>query len=112
MMDQQRKEETLARIEALFVRYGAQPMTGERSPALSGERSVSVRDGIFYRAGTAEFDGQLFFLLSSVEREKFAEFGLLEDIDALPCDAGPEELDLAVRRAFGLAAYPEDYMRP
>ena len=103
-------EEKLQKLEELFVKYGAEPtQLDEKNRAQFGMRAIYERDGKYYRAGTAEFDGQPFLILSSIDRQKFASVGMLEDIDALPADCGEDRMEKAVRYALGVEPYPEVY---
>ena len=103
-------EELLQKAEALFIKYGAVPTPlNVENRMRFGERVIYERDGCYIRAGAALFDGQPFLILSSIDRQKFAELGLLEDVDALPLDCPEERLEKAVRYALGVEAYPEVY---
>ena len=74
---------------------------------LSGK--IFFRNGSFFRAGTAEFDGKEFLLLSNIDDPKFAALGIMEDVDVLSLDLEPERIEKAVRYAFGIEPYPEKY---
>ena len=103
-------EEILQKVEALFVQYGAVPtQLDEENKIRFGDRVIYERDGCYIRAGAAVFDGQPFLILSSIDRQKYAELGLLEDVDALPLDCSEERLEQAVRYALGVEPYPEVY---
>ena len=90
------------------MQYGAVPAGLKAAEAISGERRIFEREGVYYRAGTAVFDGKQFYLLSSIDNPKYAEIGILEDIDALPSDAPASAIEKAVRCAFGIEPYPEE----
>ena len=103
-------EEKLRQIEALFVRYGAVPTDLDASNRERfGDRVIYELGGSYFRAGTALFDGQPFLILSSIDRQKFASLGMMEDIDALPADCGEERMEKAVRYALGVEPYPVVY---
>lgn len=99
-------EEKLRKIEALFVKYGARPTD---LGCGFGERTIYACGGNYFRTGVAEFDGQPFLLISGIDREKYAELGILEDLDILPADAGETRMEKAVRYALGIEPYPEKY---
>ena len=106
----QSTEEKLRQLEELFVKYGAVP--AELNPEYRDEvdqRTIFTRNGSFFRAGTAEFDGKEFLLLSNIDDPKFAVLGIMEDVDVLPLDLEPERVEKAVRYAFGIEPYPEKY---
>ena len=106
-------EEKLKKLEELFARYGAAPTElDEENRARFGDRAIYELGGTFFRAGTAEFDGRPFLILSSIDKRKFAEVGILDDIDALPADCGEERMEKAVRYALGVEPYPEVYPEP
>ncbi len=103
-------EEKLQKIEALFVKYGAVPTSlDEANRVRFGDRVIFERSGCYIRAGVAAFDGQPFLTLSSIDQLKFAELGMLEDVDALPVDCPDERLEQAVRYVLGVEPYPEVY---
>ena len=106
-------EEKLKKLEELFARYGAVPtQLDEENRTRFGDRVIYELGGTFFRAGTAEFDGRPFLILSSIDKKKFAEVGMLDDIDALPADCGEERMEKAVRYALGVEPYPEVYPEP
>ena len=108
MDNKAQSEEKLEQIERFFVQYGAVPAGLKAAEAISGERRIFEREGVYYRAGTAVFDGKQFYLLSSIDNPKYAEIGILEDIDVLPSDAPASAIEKAVRCAFGIEPYPEE----
>ena len=103
-------EEKLKSVEALFLRYGAVPTElDQENRHRFGDRTIYECKGSYFRAGTASFDGQDFLMISSIDKQKFAELGILEDVDALPVDCGEEKIEKAVRYALGAEPYPEIY---
>lgn len=103
-------EEKLEYLEALFVKYGAVPtgLDAEKRRRF-GDRVIYERDGSYFRVGTAVFDGKDFLMISCIDKQKFAEVGVLEDIDALSADCPKERMERAVRYALGVEPYPDVY---
>ena len=48
-------------------------------------------------------------MLSCIDKRKYAELGLLEDMDVLAADSSDEQLEKSVRYALGVEPYPERY---
>ena len=48
-------------------------------------------------------------MLSSTDEKKYADIGLLEDIDAFSAGMSDEQLEKQVRYVLGIEPYPEDY---
>ncbi len=110
MTEEFSSETRLAFLESLFVRYGAVPTDLDRENREKfGLRTVYSRKGNYYRTGTAEFDSIPFLLLSVTDNVRYADLGILEDVDALPLDADDVRLEKAVRYAFGIEPYPDKY---
>ncbi len=100
----------LEQLETLFVKYGASPTElNQENIGINRERTVYSLGGCFFRAGSARFDGKTFLLISSIDKVKYAELGIMEDIDILPLESGSERLEKAVRYALGVEPYPEKY---
>lgn len=103
-------EDKLQTLECLFVRYGALPTDLDRENREHfGDRIIYSCGGSYFRAGTARFDGQDYLVISSIDMQKYARLGVLEDIDVLPMDCPEERLEKAVRYALGVEPYPEIY---
>lgn len=97
-------------LEALFERYGAAATEFDReNRERFGDGVIYEYGGVYYRAGSASFDGQDFLVIASIDKPKFAALGLLEDIDVLPAESSEERLEQAVRYALGVEPYPERY---
>lgn len=110
MQDNPITNQHLDHLESLFVRYGAVPTElNSRNRALLGERQIYARNGRYYRAGIAVFEGSSFLIISTTDNEKFASVGIMEDIDALPLDLDQDRMEKAVRYALGVEPYPEQY---
>ena len=103
-------EEKLRQMEALFARFGAAPTElDEENRARFGDRVIYELGGSYFRASTAVFDGQTFLVISSINKQRLAELGMLEDIDVLPADCSEDRMEKAVRYALGAESYPEIY---
>ena len=104
-MDEKRKF-----LESLLARYGAVPTDLDRKNRERYDDSVIHEyDNSFYWVGTAGYDGQEFLVLSCIDKRKYAELGLLEDMDVLAADSSDEQLEKSVRYALGVEPYPERY---
>ncbi len=98
-------------VESVFEKYGAQPLDlNEKNREKFGQRRIYKKDDSYFRVDHMEFqEGEKpFIVLSCTDDEKYASVGMLDDIDALEADISDEEMEIAVRRAFGIEPYPED----
>ena len=110
MPDKEFIESRLRFIESLFTRYGAVPtnLDQELRDRFS-DRVIYALNGNYYRTSAADFDGKLFYLLSTIDKLEFADLGIMEDIDALPYDLDDASIEKSVRFALGIDPYPETY---
>ena len=105
-------EQRLEFVEALFTKYGAEPLDiDESNREKFGQRRLFKYNDSFYRVDEMKFeeDDKPFIILSCTDDEKYANIGLLEDIDALDFGDSDEKLEKAIRYAFGIEPYPDDY---
>ncbi|WP_034446388.1 hypothetical protein [Butyrivibrio sp. AE2032] len=99
-------------VESLFEKYGAKPQElNEKQREKFGQRRIFKHEDSFFRVDNMQFqEGEKpFIVISCTDDEKYASVGMLDDIDALEADVADEELEKAVRYAFGVEPYPEDY---
>lgn len=110
MSDPEYIENKLQYIESLYTKYGAVPTDlGQALRDRFSERVIFVLNGNYYRTGAADFEGKTFLLLSTIDKTRFADLGIMEDVDALPCDLDDASIEKAVRYALGVEPYPETY---
>ncbi|MBR0409401.1 MAG: hypothetical protein IJI25_00135 [Eubacterium sp.] len=64
----------------------------------------------YYRADTAEFDGQIFIVISSIDDPAFAEIGIMEDIEAFPWDISDDMLEKEVRYVLEIDPEPVTFL--
>ena len=98
--------------EAIFTKYGAEPLEiDEANREKFGQRRLFKYNDSYYRVDEMKFDEEHkpFMILSYTDDVKYANIGLLEDIDALDFADSDEQLEKAIRYAFGVEPYPEDY---
>ena len=96
--------------EALFEKYGAEPLDiNQRNREMFGQRRTYMYGGNYYRVDHAVFDGVPFMIFHSIDDPRYAAVGVMEDVEALPLTLTDEELDKEVRYLFGLEPYPENY---
>ena len=108
--DENLLEEKMREMGALFTEYGAVPTDlALKNTEQFGDRRIYAWNGNYYRTGTAAFDGEDFLLISCIDGLKFAELGIMEDIDLIPAGAERARMERAVRCAFGVEPYPEKY---
>lgn len=101
-------ERQLSLVESLFVLYGAVPQDiNQRNRQLFGQRRPYLKDGVYYRADSACFDGQQVVIISSIDSPAYAEKGVMEDIDAFPADLPTDQVNKRVRYALGLTDDPD-----
>ncbi|MBR1408081.1 MAG: hypothetical protein IJ573_04185 [Clostridia bacterium] len=98
-----RPEQQMRRAERVLERLGAVPLDINRhNRELLGQRITYLLGSLYCRIDYAEFDGKPFLLLSAAEEKKFAEIGLMEDIDAIPADSDDETLEREFRAVLEL----------
>ena len=99
-------------VESMFVKYGAEPLEiNEKHREKFGQRRLYKYEGSYYRVDQMKFDedDKPFIILSCTDDKKYADIGLLEDIDAFDFGDSDEKLEKGIRYAFGIEPYPEDY---
>ncbi len=104
-------EKKLIFMESLFEKNGAVPLDiNEKNREKFGLRRTFKYGDKFYRVDEAKFDGDSheYMVISCTDNEKFAQIGVMDDIDALSVDLTDEELDRQVRLAFGLETDSEN----
>lgn len=105
-------EEKLRFVESVFEKYGAVPMDiNEKNMEKFHQRKIYLYKDNYYRVDSADFEnnGEIFLVLSSTDDKKYADIGLLEDIDAFSAETSNEQLEKQVRYALGIEPYPDDY---
>lgn len=98
-------EKMLVLVELLFEKNGAVPLDiNEKNREKFGFRRTFKYGDKFYRVDQAKFeeDNRPYMVISCTDNEKYAQIGVMDDIDALGFDMSEEVLDRQVRIAFGL----------
>ena len=104
-------EKKLIFVESLFEKNGAMPLDiNEKNREKYSRRRIFKYCDKFYRVDVARFDedSRPYMVISCTDEDKFAQVGLMDDIEALDFDVTDEELETQVRRAFGIEPYPEN----
>lgn len=112
MEDNKSIEKRLDYVESIFEKYGAKALDiNEKNRYKFGDRRAFLYDGNYYRTGTMEFEDQdePYIVISCIDNEKFANVGVMEDIDAFSSKLSDEDIEKQVRYAFGIEPYPEEY---
>ncbi len=105
-------EEKMKYVESVFEKYGAKPLDiNQKNREKFDQRQIYLYEGNYYRVDHMQFDEDSlpYLVISTIDNEKYAQVGLLEDIDAFSFDLTPEEMEKQVRYAFGIEPYPEEY---
>ena len=105
-------EKRLEYVESVFEKYGAKPLDiNEKNREKFDQRRAFLYEGNYYRTGILEFDeGDIpYIVISCIDDEKFANVGVMEDVDAFSASLSDEEMEKQVRYAFGIEPYPEEY---
>ncbi len=93
----------MRRAEKVLERLGAVPLDINRhNRDLLGQRVTYLLGTHYCRIDHAELDGKPYLMLNAIEETKFAEIGLMEDIDAVPAEADDETLEREFRAALEL----------
>ena len=96
-------EEQMQRAEEVLQRLGAVPLDiNQHNREVLGQRVTYRLGGIYCRVDHAEFDGKPYLMLSAIEEAKFAEIGLMEDVQAVPAGASDKTIEREFRAALEL----------
>ena len=99
-------EERLRLAENILERCGAVPTDlNARNRELLGQRMTYRYGDLFYRIDSADFDGKCFLILSCADSERFAEIGLMEDVEAIDPGLPEEGIESVIRAALGADAH-------
>ena len=104
-MKEEVKRERSAYAEYLLVKNGAVPT--DLKPRGQGEkenRHVYFFNDNYYRIGEASFDGldDPYIVVSCTDAQKYAEYGLFDDIHAFEYTLSNEEMEKEIRFALGI----------
>lgn len=105
-------ENKLDIVEKLFEKYGAKPLEiNKKNREKFGERRIFFYQDNYYRVGKllSEEDAEKYMVVSCIDDEKYAEIGMLEDIEAIPFSAGEAEIEKKIRLILGIDQYPENF---
>lgn len=106
------QDKKLEFMESVFEKYGAKPVSEDMTRG-EGERRMFLYNGDYFRVGklpTNEND-ETYMVISSIDNEKYAKVGLLEDIEAVPFSTADADLEKLGRYILGIEPYPEDYYK-
>ena len=107
-ISEEEMETQMARVEALFVKYGAEPLDiNQRNRERFGQRQTFLYKGDYFRVDQAKFDNIPFILIDCIDDPSYAAVGVMEDVDALPVNLSDEQLDKEVRCTLGIEPYPD-----
>ena len=110
-MSLSRTENSLQYVEKMFVRYGAVPVDAGNAEQQEhfGLRRSFVRDGIYYRAEAAAFNGAEVILITATDNPAYDRLGLQDNITGFQADLPEERLEREVRFVFGIEPWPDTY---
>ena len=101
--EENRIEDRMLLAEKALEKYGARPIDiNRKNREILNQRVIYLLNNVYYRVDHAEFDGKAFVILSCIEDPKYADIGLMEDVEAIPADASEEEIDRVIRQALGI----------
>ncbi len=106
-------EEKMSFVESLFVKYGAAALDiNAKNREKFGQRGIYMYRGMYYRVDSLKFeeDQDPYIVISCTDEDKYADVGLMEDVNAFGFDLSEEELEKEVRYALEIEPYPEGYM--
>lgn len=96
-------ESRMRRAEEMLEEHGALPQAINQNQEKLGQRTTYLYDSTYYRIDHAEFNDEVFIIISCIDIEKYASIGLMEDVDAIAADADDAQLEACVTRALGLS---------
>jgi len=100
-MDQEKLESRMRFAEQVLEHHGAVPQDiNQKNRDLLGQRVTYLLNGVYYRIGREDYDGETFIVLSAADDEKFASIGLMEDIQAFRADVSDETVRKKIREAL------------
>lgn len=99
-------EHTLRYVEKLLLKYGAErvPEEGEH---LFHLRGTYVREGIYYRAESDEFEEGTAIVLTASDNPEYARLGLGDNIAGFRVNLAEDAIEQEIRYALGIDPYPE-----
>ena len=97
-------EKKMQAVEALFVQLGAKPMEhlNQRNRKRFGQRMIYFFQDNYYQVDRALLNGTECLVLHAVDREPFANIGIMEDAAIFPWDQPMEETEKQVKAVMGL----------
>ena len=97
-------EAKMSYAEKMLEKCGAVPLDiNQRNREALQQRVTYLYKGDYYRIDHAVFDDHHFLIVSSIDVEKYAAIGLMEDVDAIPVEASEAEIERGVRCALKLS---------
>jgi hypothetical protein len=94
-------EQRMQFAESIFMSLGAECLEiNEKNREKFGQRKIYKYNSKYYRVGRLEFeeeDEKPFIVLSCTDNEKYAEIGLLEDVDAFEADLSDKSVESKIK---------------
>ena len=92
-MDQQELEQKMQYAERVLEKLGAVPQEiNQKNREILGQRVTYLLGTNYYRIACEEFDGKPYLILNAIDNEKYADIGLMEDVQAISADASEETI--------------------
>ena len=98
-------EAKLQFVESLLVKLGGKPLEiNAKNREKFNQRVTFLLDDHYYRVERMEFEDsdKLYVVLSCTDNEKYADIGLMDDIEAFSFDLPDEEVEKELKNALGL----------
>ncbi len=96
-------ENKLKFVESVFEKCGAKPLDiNSKNREKYGQRVIYLYKNSYYRTDYLKFedDERDYIVISCTSDEKFADLGLLDDIEALPFELAENELEKEIRKTL------------
>ena len=99
-MDQQELEQKMQYAERVLEELGAVPQDiNQKNRKVLDQRVTYLLGNNYYRIAWEEFDGKPYIILNAIDNEKFADIGLMEDIQAISANGSRETIRRKIREA-------------
>ncbi len=101
MYSEEAIESKLEIVEFIFKKCGAEPLNiNVKNREKFGQRVIYLYKNMYYRTDHLKFDDdeRHYIVISCTKDEKFANIGLLDDIEALPFEMTEHELENEIRK--------------
>ncbi len=96
-------EDKMKYVESVLEKYGAKPLgINKKNRDKFGQRITYLYNNSYYRVDFLKFeeDEKPYMVISCTDEKKYADIGIMEDVEAFPFELTDEEFEKEVRYAL------------